>query len=287
MVSFFEYNLSKLPNSYKFKKDYLDKNASTIQVLVLGSSHGLYGINPQFLSLKTFNAADTSQSLYYDYQIFKKYINSFKNLKKVIISVSYFSLEYNFSASVEAWREFFYKRIYEIKTESGQDNLDIRNFSYLALYGQIRSISYALKLFNVNLAENISADGWYNIGPIRDPNARSALQINIFREASMEAENYSKNVGYLKDMIKLAKENGIEPIIITTPVYSDYSDKIDKEKYNLMQNTIKGLAEEYKIKYFNHFYDKSFAYELFFDDEHLNSKGAEKFTKILDKELSN
>jgi len=286
VVLFFEYNLAKIPTSYGLKKDYLDKNASKIQILVLGSSHTFSAINPDFLSMSGFNAAAPSQSLYYDLKMFDKYADKLTNLKKLIIPVSYFSLEYNFSSSAEAWLEYFYKRIYGITPEFSQSNMDLRNFSFLALYGQPKSIYYASQRFKVNLAKNTSELGYLidNNNNVSEESGKIRVAI---QESMMDEENINKNINYLEQMIKLAKSRGIEPIIITTPVYSTLSGNINMDKYNLMQNTVKNLAEKYNIQYLNYFFDKRFSASDFSNNDHLNAPGAEKFTKILDEDLKN
>ena len=87
-----EISLRAIPNDYKQKRDYMDSHSDEIEVLVLGSSHSLYGINPKYFSQKTYNMAYVSQSLDLDYKILEKYHNRFKNLKTIIVDISCFSL---------------------------------------------------------------------------------------------------------------------------------------------------------------------------------------------------
>ena len=85
-----EISLRAIPNDYKQKRNYMDSHSDEIEVLVLGSSHSLYGINPKYFSQKTYNMAYVSQSLDLDYKILEKYYNRFKNLKTIIVDISYF-----------------------------------------------------------------------------------------------------------------------------------------------------------------------------------------------------
>ncbi|TSC95208.1 MAG: hypothetical protein CEN87_220 [Parcubacteria group bacterium Licking1014_1] len=286
ILSIFEYNLSRIPTSYNLKKNFLDKNASSIQILALGSSHALSGVNPEFFSMKGFNAADSSQSLYYDYQIYKKYADDLKNLKVVIVPISYFSLEYNFSRNTEAWRENFYKKIYGFGLETKKSNIDIRGFSYMALYGQLRSIFYASKLFKVNLAANINENGWYKQEG-KEAVWEFAQKRAQYHESIMDPMSLDNNVNYLKKMIESIKIKGADVMLITVPVTTDYSNNVNLEKYNLMQDTIRKITEEYDIKYFNYFSDKRFVSDDFYSSDHLNAAGAEKFSKILDIDIKN
>ena len=65
--------IRRIPNDYSYKNAYLRDNAGDVEVLVLGSSHGFYGVDPVCFSRRGFNASHLSQSLDYDYFIFSKF----------------------------------------------------------------------------------------------------------------------------------------------------------------------------------------------------------------------
>ena len=56
------------------KRMTLERVLPDVEVLVLGSSLGYFGINPAQFTHKGYNAAYRAQSYYYDLQILKKYI---------------------------------------------------------------------------------------------------------------------------------------------------------------------------------------------------------------------
>src|SRR4051812_22574772 len=72
-----EYKLSSFQNSYNLKRTYFERQLDSVEVINVGSSQALYGINPAFFSYKTFNLANVSQTLFYD----KRLVLS--NLKKL------------------------------------------------------------------------------------------------------------------------------------------------------------------------------------------------------------
>ena len=39
----------RLPNTYKFKYEWMQQNANEVETLILGSSHSYYGIQPKYL----------------------------------------------------------------------------------------------------------------------------------------------------------------------------------------------------------------------------------------------
>ena len=92
ILSALEYIAQSSPNSYKYKDEYIDKNCDSIKTLILGSSHSFYGINPEYLGNNSFNLANVSQDLKFDLYLFKRYIEKCKNLKTLIVPISYFSL---------------------------------------------------------------------------------------------------------------------------------------------------------------------------------------------------
>lgn len=111
-----EFLLRNTPNDYLFKKQYLDRNSSEIETLILGSSHSFYAFNPEYFSNNTFNASHISQSLNYDFEIHKKYQDQFKNLKTIILPISYFTLFGKLEAGSESWRVKNYIIYYDLNS---------------------------------------------------------------------------------------------------------------------------------------------------------------------------
>ena len=99
-----EYFLRQIPNDYMYKRNYLSEYSNEIETLIIGGSHSFYGINPDYFTTKTFNAGYVSQPLNFDFKILEKYQNDFKNLKTIIIPMSYPSLWTKLDGAVESWR---------------------------------------------------------------------------------------------------------------------------------------------------------------------------------------
>jgi len=112
-----EIAIRKIPNDYQLKKSYLDKNASKINTLILGSSHTFYGVNPKYFSKQTFNAAYVSQTLDLDEELLDVYKNKLTNLKTIIIPISYFSLFETLETDVEKWRLKNYILYYDFENK--------------------------------------------------------------------------------------------------------------------------------------------------------------------------
>ncbi len=63
---FLELQVRKIPSSYEAKRNYLENVVESTEVLTLGNSHMLHGVNPEYFSMKGFNLASGFQNYYYD-----------------------------------------------------------------------------------------------------------------------------------------------------------------------------------------------------------------------------
>ena len=61
-----EYAVRQIPSFYKYKNEWMNRNADRVETLIYGSSHGMNGINPSYIDGLAFNLGLMSQSLKYD-----------------------------------------------------------------------------------------------------------------------------------------------------------------------------------------------------------------------------
>jgi len=284
LFAFIEHRLSKIPNGYSTKKKYLEERASEYEVLITGTSHALMGINPQYLDCPAYNIAYLGQDLYYDTQLALKYLDRMKSLKLVIVPISYHSLEYRLKNNkINGWRVDFYSRYYGIAGEN--EHFPWANpsrYSLIALYGLSETQRYARARFNVSLEIKIDRNGW---GSGRD-NAAKITEAKIKREIQhahemMDPGVVNENLQLLDDLFAKLRAKNIAVVLMTLPVSQPYGQSVSPERYQRMQAGIEYLRNKYGIEYFNYFFDQRFATEDFIDGHHLNSSGAEKFTRII------
>ncbi|HAH32825.1 MAG TPA: hypothetical protein DCL44_10985 [Elusimicrobia bacterium] len=297
-----EIRLGKVKNSYNTKLALL-KNIPGCEALFLGSSHALRAFNPEFFSHQSFNMGNTSQSLYHDSRILMRFAPILPKLKVVVFPISYFSLEYNLETALESWRTFFYRQYYGIPANNWAMRCDIRNYSKVALYGQ-NAISNQIFYFIDALLPisakgllradstrdlplpNLSANGWMPCEGAWLPIDKTGKYFVEQHHNVMREKFRQSNIRYLRKSIEFSLQRGITPMLVTLPVSYTYSNHIDKSKYLWMQERIRGLCTEYHIRYLNYFTDRRFGPEDFSDPDHLNSKGSEKLSRILNKEIS-
>src|SRR5690242_10776159 len=103
-------------NTFNQKANFLFSN-SDIDGIALGSSHVQAGINPRFFDSKVANLAYGSQDLKLDLALLKKSIGQCRNIKFVILELSYHRLtKVN---PDKYWRNALYQKYYHLEGLSG------------------------------------------------------------------------------------------------------------------------------------------------------------------------
>ena len=284
---YLEYNLNKIPNSYNYKRECLETQLDSIEVLVLGSSQATYGINPEYFCLKGFNLSNVSQPLYYDTKLTLKYVDKMPKLKYVIINISYFSFGFQLIDGGEQWRDYFYSQFWDIKYP--ELNLyDLKQYSKIFLYTPKFAISYFQKGFHENLAYGYKQNGYLVIDTTNNSlNISDSLGHRrvMLHDRSYRENRFKENQNYLELLVRELKKRNINTIIITPPVLSSYYKYVNNAKYKKNINVINSICTKYKCNYYNFFTDSRFIKRDFRDNDHLNFIGATKFSKILNNEV--
>ena len=280
-----EFIIRRIPNDYVYKKVYLEKNSEKLEVLILGTSHAYYGINPVYINAKSFNASHVSQSLNYDYAIFNKYQDHWDHLQYIVLPISYFSLFFNLDSSPEAWRVKNYE-IYYGMTSSRKIS------DYFELFSNKTPINLErIKSYYWDGQTNITCSelGWgvgYNSNPLQNlgEGGKSAAE----RHDSVSNKiNVSENLNILNDFINYAKEKGIQIFFFTPPAYHTYFENLNKEQLNQTIAIMTELDKQNQnVVYVNYLQDPSFTEKDFYNEDHLNEIGAEKLTRKIDKLIS-
>jgi hypothetical protein len=280
-----EVSIRNIPNDYKYKKEYLDANAGQIETLILGSSETFRGVNPDYFSTNAFNAANNAQSLEYDYKILNMYKDSLKNLKTLIIPISYPTYYFNLKSS-KGSRRIKYYNIYFGMTSS----FDLTEYSEVLS----NKIKYSYQNFvtyyiNGNTLINCSTLGWTNQqkgGTLNliDTGLKAARNHSFNINSTTTRQYFGKNLNYLESIIQWAAANDVEVILFTPPAYKSYTEALNPEQIRITIETSEDMASKYdNCVYLNKMTDPNFDIEDFYDANHLSGIGAQKLTLLLDK----
>lgn len=276
--------LRKIPNDYSYKAKYLKENGSQIETLILGISHTFYGLNPDYFSTKTFNAAHSSQSLDLDYLIFEKYQSNFKKLKNLIIPISYFSYPFTLNEGKSLDKITNYNIYYDIETSNEEMKYNFELFSKPIKKNRKIIEDYLNRKNLLTIYENgyIKVRGIENkaINDYKAAVNRHTLDIND----TLVKLKINNNLRSLNNIIKICEANNVNVYLLSTPTSSAYYKAINRNQFNHWKKTTNELVRKYKnVKWINFLENPiDFKQEDFRDSDHLSDKGAIKLSIKVD-----
>jgi len=274
--------LRRIPNDYAYKASYLNENSEKIEVLFLGSSHAYRDINPVYMHANSFNAGYVSQSLYFDYEIFKQHLGHWDHLEYIVIPISYFSLFMQLDSTPEAWRVKNYEIYYGMTTSGSLSD-------YFELFSNKADTNLErIRLYYWLGQSNTSSSklGWGAFPPGSKPGLLESGKTAAERHKQIVEDgeaNLKVNMDILNAFIAYANAKGIKLIFYTPPAYHSYVENLNKEKLDQSIAILTQLDKEYEhVIYINYLNDPSFTETDFFNADHLDVSGAEKLTKKID-----
>ncbi|MCF8449918.1 MAG: hypothetical protein K9G49_08625 [Taibaiella sp.] len=282
-----EIRLQKIPNSYQQKKTMLEKHMKDAAVINVGSSHALNGINPEYFSKPGLNLANITQTIYYDKAMVAQHIDSMPALKMVIIPVSYFTLFRRLEDLEEDWRMYLYYYYWGIDVP-GKSIFDINRYSLVTIYTPHVVLGMIRRGFDVKMSPDYSAlgfEGRDSSGHVRDITYEKGKLREQYHAKGYNPENVEEGRKLLTELISLLKSRNIEPVLVTTPVYTTFSSNANPRILADMKRITDEIKSKYGCRYFDYFTDPRFNIDDFSDNDHLNKWGATKFSKIIDSEI--
>ena len=286
-----ELALRSVPNPYKYKYEWMQKNAENVETLVFGSSHTIYGIRPEFLDGNAFSLANVSQGTTHDLYYLKYWSDRYKNLKTVIVPISLFTL---FSHGLEFGSESYRCRFYKIYMDCDlYSDWSLYNFElsdYRTAKGKLGTFFY--NLFVKKTGTGCDKYGWSEAYKLSGKNMKawndgSEAKAAVKRHTEKSWDYIEMNYNRIKEMAEFCKKHNAQLILITTPCWHSYYDKLDSKQLAKMYEVIHKLQKECAIPYCDYLKDSRFVADDFYDSNHLSEVGAEKFTKILNKDIIN
>ena len=138
--------------------------------------------------------------------------------------------------------------------------------------------------------ERITFQDYVNMNKMKEKSILNINDQNGIYEAKRNSSMDYKDTRYenekiLDNYIHFLKENNIKPIIVICPTSSYYRKYFNNNKKTTFYNILNRINEKYNVQVIDYFQSCLFQDDDFWDYSHLNGKGAEKFTKILNEEI--
>lgn len=272
---------------HQMKANYLKTNATDIKILILGSSHGANGIDPNYLPPNAYNAAQGAQTLDIDYAILNRYKDELRSLEYLVVPVSYQSLWLKIGR-VEDYR--YVQKYYNVYYDAYVETNPLKCLFFLE-YPMSKQLSRICRPFFEKRVAGVSQKYMSPLGllyygePISDEEELSKHGKGVARAFTRSdlMYEYDNNVGYLKKMIGIVKAKKAKIIFITLPGYKSYVNNMNEEQLSMMRTTMTTLVDNETSFYFDCLEDgKEYVTSDFSNGDHLSYRGARKITHKID-----
>ena len=276
------------PTVFSQKGQTLEKMGPTAQVLVMGTSHMLYGVMPSELGVPGINLANDAQSLQLDMQIATKNLYRLPQLKVIVLDLSFFSTEYSLTQGPDSWRTYFYHRYYGLPYPSQDFYRDIRAYSQIATFGPDVVFTAMLNKFKIAETETLDPYGWAGkgvytaTGVITDEAGKNRADAHLdLMNPYIAPKIHDDVVAFVHDM---AARN-ITVVLVTPPAYTTYTSNLDPATYARVQTEMQAIQVDSGAPHYDYLKDPAFVLSDFRDNDHLNAAGALKFSRRLATEV--
>lgn len=272
-----EIYVESIPNSYTYKRQYMEQHASEIQTLVLGSSYAYDGIDAKILD-NAFNLANSSQCFEDDYRLLSKYLLQMDSLKAVVLPLSYSSLQMVSSSNRRGYYTIYmdlYPRWPISKYSFECCNLELmakKIIKYLLNEDMVRCDSLGQRLGHT-LASR--PDDWQQT---------QALVSNDRFVGPAAMPYVEENIQWLQQMATLCEDRGVTLCLVAMPMLEEYRRAMPHEQIALMEQVMQQLTDTYPhVQVLD--YQSWGTDDDFYNATHLNTIGARRLTLEMGAEL--
>jgi len=277
------------PNAFNTKAEFIQKNAQDVRLIVFGSSHNQNAVNPEFFPFLAANLAYGGQDIKLDSALLEKYLPQLNSLKAVVFELDYHTLEelntpdyfrlawYHQLHDLSYGEVDFFSKIslYASEPEFFNDHVkrtfDPREYKYeMNEFGFLRNDFPGVFLSYKNDSVSI---------------AESAAQRLQSRHSGISVKNYSENSDCLRNMIAMCKQENVKVFLVASPMFATYRSLEKAEKLKRRNAFLQEVVDHQSVFFLDFEANSAFHLSDFKNDDHLNSAGAEKYTKMLGDSL--
>ena len=265
-----EVYVESIPNSYTYKRQYMEQHAPDIQTLVLGSSYAYDGIDAEFLP-SAFNLANSSQCFEDDYRLLAQYLPQMDSLQTVILPLSYSSLQMVSSSNRRVYYTIYmdiYPRWPLSKYSFECCNLELmlkKITKYLLNEDLVRCDSLGQRIGHTLAAR---PEDWQDT---------QALVSNDRFVGPAAMPYVEENILWLQQLADLCEGRGLKLCLLAMPVLEEYRLAMPQEQIARMECVMQQMADTYPhVQVLD--YQSWGRSDDFYNATHLNTDGAKRLT---------
>lgn len=290
LLATIEVALLYIPNTYSYKRDYLEKHINDINILLMGSSYIEEGICPDIIGEGCFNIAISGRDIVFDAEIAKKYFSKMNQLKVVLLPVDYSKFEFGRG----------YKNPLDTRIELDRMTVTYRCMHYKYMHLHVDEFWYWSEILNSQLnyisrfwqsrQENVECDslGYHALVLENRQEGWEYRAVPPIIDTSKKIDNdaFNKYWPYMEVIADCASKRGIKVVLVNIPKYKTYQNDINNSVVREMDQLIAQLQSKFNnVVYWDFTYNEKFVEGDFFDACHLSDIGAKKFSKCIEMML--
>jgi len=279
-----------IPENYINNSIYFKNNKNNIEVMALGSSQMAGAINPEFIDKPAICLASASQHHKLDFTILKQLQPKTKNLQYVVLELSDSHLELPHN-SKDFWKNSIYLKYFGVNAFERRIYFKDR-LIFLAntdLYSKKLLDHYIKKNNTIKLNKyGFDTNSFHGIFNQLDYNVTKINALNPRPNQIANTKVFKNNTVFLYSILDYLTKKNIQPILCTLPLYKTYGRHLNKQIVRRRDSVISVIKRKYpEVLFLESENDTTFTVRDFNNGNHLNPKGAEKFTKKLNNLINN
>lgn len=268
-----EIYVESIPNSYTYKRAYMENHATEIRTLILGSSYAYDGIDAKVIDA-AFNLSNSSQCFEDDYRLLQRYIAHMDSLQRVILPLSCSSLQMVSSSN---------RRVYYT--------------IYMDIYPRWPVSKYSMECFNLELMLKKVAKYMLNEDMVQCDSLGQRLGhtlsnrlLNWKKTEELIANDsfvgksavayVEENRLWLEQIAELCDKKNVTLMLVAMPVMKEYRVGMPQEQIALMNLVMQEMEMRYDCVQIYDYQDWGVA-DNFWNATHLNTDGARRLTREL------
>lgn len=261
------------------------------KTIVTGISYALDGVDTRLFDEFAVSFAMHSQDLYYDYLHAKMAIDNNPNVENCVIALGYYSLFYDMSlastsASIPAIQYHLFHDVHNMKADtsgwsdySKDEYNEHRKFAH-SFFEENPSYYGPVAFLDKMAPEIESLGGWSNLNCEQKHGFARNVAEKHNRHIAHE-KTYHENVSIFNHFLGMLKEHNIAPYIVIMPFSKEYLGYINPDYKKIQLEFFEKCP--YQVDYLDLNETELFEVEDFLDHAHVNSRGAQKVTYIVEQ----
>lgn len=246
------------------------------QILIIGDSHPKFALDPELLG-SAINISQTAEPYYVTYWKLKEVVQN-SSVDIIMLGFAYHNLSAFNDKKLEDnyWASEMFRRTYTIEEFEELEGVEIDKISF-----------YETKFKNMCLFpkhDHIHYIGGYEN---TDQNDFSDYESVIARHYYYNDKNVgvsNNSIRYLDSISTFCTKKDIELVLVSSPLQEEYLTRIP-ENFVKTYEKIKQKMKNKEVHVFD-YGNVAFDDKYFLNSDHLNSKGAEAFTREIKRRLT-